>query len=104
MRHRKRPTLRAAAATLVAGLLLPAQAPAQGEGEDSPAGEDYAPQVVDAVLMRPLGAAATIIGFALFIPVAIITSPGGKDTIGQAWELFVEVPGEFAFTRKLGDF
>jgi hypothetical protein len=106
LRHRNRRSLSSICAILIAALSLPALASAQTQpGSDTvPPPPDYAAQAFDAVILRPLGFTAVIVGAAFFVPAAILTSPGGKDTIEEAMELLVIVPGEWVFTRPLGDF
>lgn len=59
---------------------------------------------LDVVLIRPLSVIGLVAGTALFVPAAVMTSPGGKDTIGEAWELFVLVPGAHVWEKPLGEF
>ncbi len=92
------------AAMLIAGLLLSAKAQAQRHGDVSPPPPNYAAQAFDAVVLRPIGLAAVIIGSALFVPAAIVTAPGGRDAVQEAWEVFVQAPGKFVFSRGLGEF
>ncbi len=56
------------------------------------------------VILRPLGLVAAAVGAVLFVPAAILTAPGGRDSIEEAWDLFVLVPGKFVFERPLGEF
>ncbi|MDJ0851823.1 MAG: hypothetical protein QNK04_25880 [Myxococcota bacterium] len=65
---------------------------------------ERAAQAFDAVILRPVGMGGLAIGGALFVPVAIVTAPGGRDPVEEALELFVLVPGRFVFERPLGDF
>ena len=90
----------AAAAALIAGLVLPVPARAD-PGSAAPN-----PFVVafDVALLRPIGLIATIVGFGFFVPAAVVTAPGGRDSIREAWELFVLVPGDYVFERPLGNF
>jgi hypothetical protein len=59
---------------------------------------------LDVLIVRPLGAIAVVVGAAFFLPVALVTSPNGKDAIGHAWETFVVVPSDSTFNRPLGEF
>lgn len=104
MRHPTRLSLRPIAAALIAALLLPTLAQAQTGTDTVPPPPNYPAQAFDAVILRPLGFTAVIVGAAFFIPAAILTSAGGKDTIEEALELLVLVPGKWVFTRPLGDF
>jgi hypothetical protein len=58
--------------------------------------------VVDALVLRPLGAGASVVGFAAFVIAAPLTWPGGN--LGNSWDLFVIGPYEYTFVRPLGDF
>lgn len=59
---------------------------------------------LDVVLIRPLSVIGLVGGAALFLPAAVMTSPGGKETIGEAWELFVLVPGANVWEKPLGEY
>jgi hypothetical protein len=59
---------------------------------------------VDLVVMRPLGLAAALVGAVLFVPVAIVSAPQGKDGLRDAFELFVNAPMRNVFVRPLGEF
>lgn len=56
----------------------------------------------DALLVRPLGIAATAIGFGLFIVSVPFSALGGNT--GDAWNALVAKPAEFTFKRPLGEF
>jgi hypothetical protein len=60
------------------------------------------PKVFDAMVLRPLGFCATIVGIAAF-PIAAPLAAFGPG-VGQTWDTFVVTPVDFTFTRKLGDF
>jgi hypothetical protein len=107
VKGRTRWTGRAAALALVAALLMPGHAlglPADDVGKPAAPGPHPAAMVVDAVVMRPLGFCAAIVGAALFPFVALATLPEGMSGIEEAWELMVLVPGKNVFQRPLGDF
>ncbi len=87
------------------------------DGEEAPAAEE-APAVeevplsarideigskaLDAVVLRPLGAAATVTGFALFLcSVPLVAIPR---RIPETWDIFVLGPADYTFRRPLGDF
>ena len=59
-------------------------------------------KVFDAMVLRPLGVCATIVGLAAF-PIAAPLGAFGPG-IRQIWETFVVTPVDFTFTRALGDF
>ena len=59
-------------------------------------------KVFDAMVLRPLGVCATIVGIAAF-PIAAPLGAFGPG-IRQTWDTFVVTPVDFTFTRALGDF
>lgn len=89
-------------AALFALLLLPAPARAQGDSEGGVRGG--LAKAFDCVVLRPVGLAATLVGIGLFAPAALVSAPGGRDAIEEAWETFVLVPGRSVFKRPLGSF
>ncbi|NDP48490.1 MAG: hypothetical protein GZ085_08905 [Sulfuriferula multivorans] len=58
--------------------------------------------VVDAVVMRPLGLAAMLVGTVLTVVALPFTIPSGS-VESSARELIVK-PAAYTFTRPLGDF
>ena len=78
----------------------PQFAAAQQDGTIS--GDKSTDMVVDAVVMRPLGLAATLIGAVLTVVALPFTIPGGS-VESSARELIVK-PAEYTFKRPLGDF
>ena len=96
--------MRAVAATLLAALLLPAQALAQAAGEPTETPPGVVVMGLDLVLTRPLGLCAVLVGAVLFVPTAIVTAPMGRDGLEEAWELLVTVPTSSVFQRPLGEF
>jgi ABC-type transport system involved in cytochrome c biogenesis permease component len=58
----------------------------------------------DVLILRPTGLAVLVVGVGLFVPAAIVSSPGGKTPILEAWDRFVVRPANYAVTRPLGDF
>jgi len=89
-----------AVVAVCAGLLLTAPAHADPERETP----NPAAVVFDVVLLRPLGLLTMVIGAALFVPAAVVTSPGGLDSIEEALELFVLDPAKDVLERPLGEF
>ena len=59
--------------------------------------------VFDVLIVRPLGLVVAVVGVSMFPPVAVLSSPGGLDPLREALDHFVIVPGEYVFTRSLGD-
>jgi hypothetical protein len=96
-------SLRAAAISLIAALLLPANGFAQPqEPIEAPPPNPFVAGF-DVVILRPLGLVATAVGAVLFVPVALLTAPSGKDGLQSALETLVIVPGRSVFQRPLGE-
>jgi hypothetical protein len=102
------PSLRAVVMTLIAGLLLPANAYAQAQQQVEP--QPRNPIVAglgigfDAVILRPLGLVAVAVGTAAFVPAALLTAPNGRDGIQSALGILVTERAKSVFQRRLGDF
>lgn len=56
----------------------------------------------DIALVRPIGAMATVAGFAIFVVSAPFSALGGN--IPEAWSSLVASPAEYTFKRQLGHF
>jgi len=56
----------------------------------------------DVALARPVGAAATVTGFALFLISSPFSLLGGN--AGEAWDNLVAAPASYTFERPLGHF
>jgi hypothetical protein len=69
-------------------------------GDDAVA--DPALAVPDLLFARPAGLAGTTLGFTAFV----VTSPftAMAECVDEAWDTLVIGPGEWTFTRSLGDF
>ena len=80
--------------------LIPQFAAAQQDGTIS--GDKSTDMVVDAVVIRPLGLATTLIGVVLTVVALPFTIPSGS-VESSARELIVK-PAEYTFKRPLGDF
>jgi hypothetical protein len=104
MRGRARQSLRAAAATLIAGLLLPGNAYAEEQQPVEAESVNLAAAGFDAVILRPLGLVVLVIGAVAFPSVALLTAANGKDGLQAALEVFVTGPAQNVFQRPLGDF
>jgi len=99
-------------AALVAVALVPA-APTKGSGAEAAGGQDVQEQAgvswdevgakaMDAVVLRPLGAAASVGGFVFFLISAPLVAASGE--IGTTWDIFVLAPADYTFQRPLGTF
>lgn len=69
---------------------------------DDVTAENVGLAIVDVLFVRPVAAAGTIGGFGLFAASGPFTAMGG--VADDSWDVLVERPGKFAFTRDLGDF
>jgi hypothetical protein len=54
------------------------------------------------VLLRPLGAGATVGGFVFFVLSAPFAAP--SKGLSATWDIFVLGPADYTFKRRLGDF
>lgn len=80
--------------------MIPPFAVAQQDGPVS--GDKSTDMVVDVLVMRPLGLAATLLGAVLTVVALPFTIPSGS-VESSARELIVK-PAEYTFKRPLGDF
>jgi hypothetical protein len=116
MRERSQPSAvhRVAAAALTAVLLLPAIGRAEDEGEpleEAPPLESHwydgpvrvADVTIDVLIIRPLSAVTLAVGAVLFVPAVILTAPNGTESMADAYERFVNEPGEYLWARPLGE-
>ena len=92
-------------------LALATAGPAPGLPADAAGGEQVGAGVVlqkigaatlDVVVLRPLGAVATVAGFAYFLVSSPITAASQR--IGTSWDTLVLAPADYTFQRPLGDF
>jgi hypothetical protein len=105
---------RIAAALVIAGLLAPAAgradgaqpadqaAPVERHWYDSAARN--ADAGVDLLVVRPLGLVTLVAGTVLFVPAVIMTAPNGTESMHEAYDRFVREPGEYFYSRPLGEF
>jgi hypothetical protein len=106
----------AALAVFAVASAVPAVGP-QGEAGDGrdpaePASVTFAEvgaAALDVAVLRPLGAIASVTGFAFFLASTPLVAPSGRigtigDRIGTTWDVFVLGPVEYTFQRPLGDF
>lgn len=84
-------------------ILLTVLSPVAMSGDTGPvSGDQGTDMVVDAIVVRPLGLAATAVGAVLTIVAMPFTIPSGS-VKASARELIVK-PAEYTFKRPLGDF
>ena len=60
-------------------------------------------QLFDLIIMRPFLFGMTLVGGAVFLPAAVLASPGGAENIQDAWDIFVAPLVESTFIRPLGE-
>jgi hypothetical protein len=58
----------------------------------------------DAALLRPVGAIRTVAGSVIFLPMALLALPGGRENVESAFDQLVAYPFEQTFQRPLGEF
>jgi hypothetical protein len=104
MQGRLRASLRCIAATLAVGLLLPGSGYAEATESTSSGWQHYSLATLDALVVRPLGIVATVVGAVFVVPVAVFTWPTGRATIDRAVERFFMVQARSTFERPLGEF
>lgn len=91
------------ASIVLFGLIVSANADTGSASDnDNLTAESVFASIGDLVLVRPLGAAATVGGFGLFA----VTSPFAAmaDATEDIYDTLVEKPGNYTFNRDLGDF
>lgn len=110
----KRSSRLAAVALCAAVLAASGARPASAQsGEDGSALETGAATAVDALLVRPLAAVRAAFGAALFVPAAVLVTPGcvGNAIRGDScrpiyeapYDVLIGEPVNFAFEREMGD-
>ena len=104
MQRQLKSGLRSIAATLVAGILLPTAGYAETDASTASGWRHYTAAAFDAVVIRPMGAVALVVGGAYVIPVVLLTWPSGQGTIDVAVDRFVARPAKNLLERPLGDF
>lgn len=110
MVKRTRATSRFLASIAIASFLLPGVGFAQEEdaledevaeqGSSASAGE----AIYDVAVLRPFDFLGFVVSTAAFVPAAVMTAPGGRSSIEEAFDILVVEPYEVVFQRPLGDF
>jgi hypothetical protein len=93
------------AAVLLICLMFGVNVASASGGRTSTGGYDDEAAVrmaADALVVRPVGIAATVLGGVLFIVSLPFSAIGGNT--GEAYQRLVADPARFTFTRKLGEF
>ncbi len=91
-----------AAGALVLALAVTPLPAFAAQADETVTGDRAADMVLDAVVARPLGLAAIVVGTALTVVTLPFTIPSGS-VKASARELIVR-PAEYTFKRPLGDF
>ena len=76
--------------------------PAGADDPNTVSGDKGTDMLVDIVIMRPLGLAATVIGTALTIVALPFTIPTGS--VGDSVREMIVKPAQYTFKRPLGQF
>ena len=95
-------TLRVAILTIIALASPLAMADTGSKGSNGDAVADPALAVPDLLFARPAGLAGTTLGFCAFVVVSPFVAMA--ECVDDAWDTLVITPGEWTFTRSLGDF
>jgi hypothetical protein len=89
-------------AFMLALALAIAPLPAAADDPNTVSGDKGTDMLVDIVVMRPLGLAATVIGTALTIVALPFTIPTGS--VGDSAREMIVKPAQYTFKRPLGQF
>ena len=73
-----------------------------GDAKDGRSASEWGAIVFDVGVLRPLGAIQTAVGTVLFSVAGPLSMP--SKGVGEAWDVFVQVPYEDTFERPLGRF
>lgn len=87
---------------LLALTLAASACPTRAEDPNTVSGDKGTDMLVDAVVMRPLGLAATVLGTVITVVTLPFTLPSGNT--GEAAHSMIAEPAEYTFDRPLGDF
>jgi hypothetical protein len=91
-------------ALLLTLAVLALSSPALAEEVPEAPGPGVGDMVFDALVLRPTGLVVAMVGMALFVPAALLASPGGSRPISEARDYFVRTPTDFLTARPLGEF
>lgn len=89
-------------AGLLALALLAASSPTLSDDAGTVSGDKGTDMLVDAVVLRPLGIASTVLGTVITLVTLPFTLPTGS--AGDAARVMILEPAEYTFNRRLGDF
>jgi hypothetical protein len=85
-----------------AGVVLQEEAALDEPERAGVAWDEIGAATLDVVILRPLGALATVAGFGFFA----VSSPiaAASQRIGLTWDTLVMAPADYTFRRPLGEF
>ncbi len=95
-------TLRVAILTVIALASPLAMADSGSKGNDDCSVEQAFIAIPDLLVVRPVGLAGCALGFTAFVVSSPFTAMA--ECVDESWDTLVVGPGEFTFTRDLGDF
>ena len=87
-------------ASLIIALLLASGTPqafAQEEG-----GPSQTDRAFDAMVLRPLGAMGVVLGAVILVPAALVSAPGGMESLDNAYDVFLRMPLDNLVNAPLG--
>jgi hypothetical protein len=87
---------------LIALMFAVAPLSASAENSNTVTGDKATDMVVDLVVVRPLGLAATVVGTVLTVVALPFTIPSGS--VGSSARELIVKPAEYTFNRPLGEF
>ena len=89
-------------AVILALAVLASPCPLLADDAGTVSGDKGTDMLVDAVLLRPLGLVATVLGTAVTVVTLPFTLPSGS--AGEAARAMIVEPAEYTFNRPLGEF
>jgi len=102
------PLPRNVTAGLIALLLLSSASTAAAADDgwqwDGSRAEQITATTIDLLIVRPLATARVAVGTVLMLPAMLLASPGGREGIDGAYDVFMVEPAEYAFRREIGKF
>lgn len=88
---------------IILGLILSTSLAFADTSEDSDVtAKEAFLSIGDILVVRPLGAAATVGGFGIFAVASPFAAMAGA--VNEVWDPLVQKPADFTFFRDLGDF
>jgi hypothetical protein len=98
------PTPTPAEPPAAAAIERPTPAPVPAESKWQEATMRNIDVAIDLAVARPLALVALGAGAVMFVPAALMTAPNGMESVTEAYQRFVQEPGEYFYSRPLGEF